>query len=494
MTFNTSSPTPESTAPPSGMAARRADALTDRDAPLVLRFEGLTRLIPLLVCGGFVIGTVVLLVLGPLDWHLQGPVRVFTFLAAALAMLVGGYLWATLRRSRAEVAGLAERRRAPLSASTLVVIGAIIYLVLYPPTVHTTTGSWLPNVWQGLTDSGTAYANNKYYNENGNQIALYLRMLVAPITILILPLTLYFWPRLSSVARFLGVVCVVASVALTIAQGINRGVAELAANIILFLALTVAATLTRKQYGKALKGAIGIVLVGALFASYYSITINNRIAADAERDGRSDEKTSKKEQDAELELVARVSTATKRSDSIYYAIVPDSVESVGVVFNSYVTHGYKGLDLAMQEPFKPTWGLGFSEFGRHNVLRLIGQADREEDVVDRTYAGQIDAAWPVGQLWGTFFIHPASDIGFPGTAVLIGLIGFLFGLSWRDTLVRRDPLACGVFFHLCILVMYIPANNQLFQGGELTIGFTVLTAVWLWRRRLAPKAPDVQRS
>lgn len=494
MTTPSSSPTttPSGSKSPSGTSAWRA-ALTDRDAGLLLRFEGLTRLIPLLVCGGFVIGTVVLLVLGPLDWHLEGPVRVFAFLAAALGMLVGGYLWATLRRDTLDAAKGAERRRAPLSASAIVVVGSIVYLVLYPPTVHTTTGSWLPNVWQGLTDSGTAYANNKYHNEHGSQLALYVRMLVAPVTILILPVTLYFWSRLSTAARVLGVVSVTASVALTIAQGINRGVAELCANVILFLALVVAATLTRRQYGKALKAAIGIVLVGALFAGYYSATINSRIATDAERDGRSGHKT-KEERDKELELIARVSTATERSDSIYFAVVPESVEAVGVVFSSYVTHGYKGLDLAMQQPFEPTWGLGFSEFGRHNVLRLVGQADREDDVVDRTYAGQIDKDWDVGQLWGTFFIHPASDIGFPGTVVLLGLIGFLFGLSWRDTLVRRDPLACGVFFHLCILVMYLPANNQLFQGGELAIGFTVLTTVWLWRRRLAPKAPDVQRS
>ena len=32
-----------------------------------------------------------------------------------------------------------------------------------------------------------------------------------------------------------------------------------------------------------------------------------------------------------------------------------------------------------------------------------------------------------------------------------------------------------MFFYLCILVFYLPANNQLFQGGELAIGFTVLT-------------------
>lgn len=471
------------TTSPTGLRARFAGALHDRDSHLVIRFDGVARLIPLLVCGGFVIGTVVLLLVGPLDWHLAAPVKVLAFLTVALSGLVGGYLWATLRQERP-----AERRRPALSASTLLIIGAAVYLVLYPPTVHTTTGSWLPDVWRGLTDPGAAYANNKYHNENGSQLALYVRMLVAPVTILILPLTLYFWPRLSAPARVLGVACVLASVALSIAQGINRGVAELSASIVLFLVLVVAATSARKEYGKALKAALGIVVVGALFAGYYSMTITDRISDDAEREGRTSDASDSKDRDEELERVALVGTATERDDSIYYAVVPGPAQSVGVVFTSYVTHGYKGLDLAMQQPFRPTWGLGFSEFGRHNVLRLVGQSDREDDVVARTYAGQIDEKWPVGQLWGTFFIHPASDIGFPGTAALLAVIGFVFGLSWRDTLVRKDPLACGVFFHLCILVIYLPANNQLFQGGELAIGFTVLLVAWLWRRRLAPRA------
>ncbi len=86
-------------------------------------------------------------------------------------------------------------------------------------------------------------------------------------------------------------------------------------------------------------------------------------------------------------------------------------------------------------------------------------------------------------VWSTFFVHPASDIGFPGVIVLMALIGFALGLSWRDTLERRDPLAAGVFFHLCILVFYLPANNQLFQGGELAIGFSVLLVAWLVLRR-----------
>ena len=122
-------------------------------------------------------------------------------------------------------------------------------------------------------------------------------------------------------------------------------------------------------------------------------------------------------------------------------------------------------------------------------MRVAGLADREEAVEARTYAGKLtDQGWPDGMAWSTFFVHPASDLSFPGVVALMALIGFGLGLTWRDTLVRADPLACGVAFHLCILVFYLPANNQLFQGGELAIGFTVLVGAWLaFRRRSRPR-------
>ena len=138
----------------------------------------------------------------------------------------------------------------------------------------------------------------------------------------------------------------------------------------------------------------------------------------------------------------------------------------------------------MGHEWRPTYGLGFSDFVRHNALRVAGQSEREDAITARTYSGQIEEdGWPIGQFWGTFFIHPASDIGFPGTVVLTGLIGLAFGLSWRDLLQRGNPFAAAVFYYLCILVIYLPANNQLYQGGELAIGFTALLAAWLWTRR-----------
>ena len=151
---------------------------------------------------------------------------------------------------------------------------------------------------------------------------------------------------------------------------------------------------------------------------------------------------------------------------------------------SYLTQGFKGLSIAMDQPFTSTFGLGFSEFFRHNILKFTGHAQDEPADVASTYAGKITGAgWPVGQRWATFFIHPASDVGFPGVVLLMVLIGWAFGAAWRDVVMFGDPLATSVFISLCLLVFYLSANNQLFQGGERAIGFSVLLVAWLAMRR-----------
>jgi hypothetical protein len=74
----------------------------------------------------------------------------------------------------------------------------------------------------------------------------------------------------------------------------------------------------------------------------------------------------------------------------------------------------------------------------------------------------------------------------------MALIGFAFGAAWRDTCTRADPVACVVFFYLGIQVLYLSANNQLYQGGQLAVGFTVALVAWLLlrRRARAERSPD----
>jgi hypothetical protein len=291
----------------------------------------------------------------------------------------------------------------------------------------------------------------------------------------VLPLTLFFWPRLSRLARVLGVAVILATLALGVARAVNQDVGELCGYLVLFLVL-VASTGREgrgrwKRVGTCLVGA---GLVGGLFLTYYHVVISGRVEADSVASSHHHHQTLN---DA-MRNQALASLGTTRTDSVFYSVVPAAAQPTGSVFTSYLTQGYKGLSLAMDAPWHPTYGLGFSTFIRHNVSRILGL---DENAVEaRTYEGQLDAeGWTAGVQWSTFFIHPASDLTFFGVIPLMALIGFAFGASWRDTCTRADPLACVVFFYLGIQVLYLSANNQLYQGGQLAIGFTVALVAWL---------------
>jgi hypothetical protein len=449
--------------------------LRDNDAPLLFGFAGSTRYIPLLAGAGLFVAAILLSIFGPIDWQMDNASEVYGFLVACLLAMMAGYWWAVRR-------GGAERRvggRWPLpQASAIVVLGSVLYLLLYPLLVYDSTGQWFPNVVEGLTHPGQAYAAKSAAELQIPQYATYLGMLIAPLTIAVLPLTLFFWPRLSRLARVLGVAVILSALALGVARAVNQDVGELCGYIVLFLIL-VASTVRegRGRWKRVVTCLVGAGLVGGLFLTYYHVVISGRVEADSVTSGQHQHQTLN---DA-MRNQALASLGTTRSGSVFYSVVPAAAQPTGSVFTSYLTQGYKGLSLAMDAPWHPTYGLGFSTFIRHNVSRILGL---DENAVEaRTYEGQLDAeGWTAGVQWSTFFVHPASDLTFFGVIPLMALIGFAFGAAWRDTCTRADPVACVVFFYLGIQVLYLSANNQLYQGGALAIGFTFALVSWLLLR------------
>ena len=84
------------------------------------------------------------------------------------------------------------------------------------------------------------------------------------------------------------------------------------------------------------------------------------------------------------------------------------LKSTAIYITSYLTHGYNGLGLAMEEKFTSSYGMGFSTFYRHNSLKIIGRSDLEESIYEKTYMHKInERGWFTGLVWSTFFIFPA---------------------------------------------------------------------------------------
>lgn len=176
---------------------------------------------------------------------------------------------------------------------------------------------------------------------------------------------------------------------------------------------------------------------------------------------------------------ATFGVADIKADHFLLTLAPDAVQPQIVLLFGYLTHGYKGLSYALDKEFTSSYGLGFSDFIRHNILRIVGLSKYEDDVFKRTYMSKIESNnWPAGLYWSTFFVYPASDFSFWGVLLLMFFVGLLFSLSWKDSVENKNPFSITVFVSLCTLILYIPANNQLFLGGESTIGFIGCLLLW----------------
>ncbi len=464
----------------------------NNDTPLSVHFSGITRFAPLIVVGGFFLCTVLAFAFGPLEWNIQNPVKLYSFLIACTVAMIGGYCLAIFK-------GKTPQKKLNINIDHMLLLGAVVFLVLYIPTVYITTGKFYPDIYTGITDTGLAYRLNKYYNETASPLILYVRMLASPLMIFVTPITIYFMPKLSLRGKILGISVITLTTFLGIAQGINKSVADLTAQLVLaLLILLLAGNGKKKNPSYRIKLLAIILVVCLLFFLYYANSMTNRVTSDiqnptTESEGEEEPPHSKpkdplhtvdqEELDEAIQSNAQFAVGTQKENYFLNKILPPRIMSIASYLCSYLTHGYHGLSLALDEEFTCTYGLGFSDFFRHNFLKLVGKGDTEAAVKAQTYYGKISAkGWPVGLFWSSFFVYPASDITFPGTVLLVFLIGFLFGLSWKDSIITQNPFAIASFFGFSTMIFYFSANNQMFQGGENFIGFLAMLALWLVSR------------
>ena len=460
----------------------------NNDSPLTLQHSGLVRFVPLLLSGGFFAVTIFLYAFGPLDWHVVNPEKLYPFLLLCLAALAGGYVLATIK-------GRTVHCRLKLNVGWILLIGGIVFLALFFPLTKLTTGKWFPDIYRGITNTGYAYQLTKHISADAPKLFFYVRIVLAPFIYLVAPITLLFWKRLPLAGKILGISVIVLNIALGIAQGVNKHVADIVIQLILVLCLFLFAKregTTKEKWLYRSKVIIGILLICVAFLLYYANSMQNRVSMDATiGDSNINIEDEEIKPDVDDDTVndlignyATFSVATERENSLWNVILPQKIKPIATYLTSYFCHGYTGLSLAMEEDFTSSYGLGFSDFLRHNVSKLFGGQAFEDKIYENTYMHKIAEShgWETGSVWSSFFIFPASDISFPGTILLVFLIGFLFGLSWKDTLQTGNPFAAAVFIGFITMIFFFSANNQMFQTGENFTAFVGVFVAWLATR------------
>lgn len=398
---------------------------------------------------------------GPWGWHVPRLVSLLSFLVAIHLAILIGYTIAVNKltdRSRKGAYYWHELPALPI-VKTVIVIG----LLLAIPTSLSRTGTLIPDVLGGLANLGAAYNENFDRVNSGNPFVLveYVRIILSPLLIGQLALVIFFWRSLSPAWQFSASVLIIWTALTYVAVGTNKGVADLVLLLPIFLYLS---KVSRGGPVRAIFTGRNIFVFGAfvIFLMFFGQTQELRAGG--------------------VGINAVFYTGT----NLIYAD-PDALplwvsDQWVIIYQSitrYLTQGYQALALSFELDRSNTFGIGNSFFLTDQADLLFGTNYFEVNNLPALLEAQ--SGWSRFFTWHTAYVWFASDLGYIGTIVLVGLFAYMLFTAIVRLLVDRDVLSVVFVQQLIVFFLYLPANNQVFQNGEGVIG---TLAIFLLSSRL----------
>lgn len=398
--------------------------------------------------------TIFLFAYGPWPYPVKNGLPLYTYLALAHLALFTGYLSAALGKPR----GYFGKWR----IESILKLSVLVNLVLLWPTLAFRTGQWLPNLKAAILDPGAAYGQSNIARLQAVPVVEYIRIFAGPLLFWLLPLTIFYRRRLKKRLLGLAGLLIMGNVLTFVAMGTNKGIAD---TVLLGIGLLLAghyAQIARISPQGKRRLVIGGSLVMALFLVFFARGMATRSGSGA--------------------LYGYFSALQISADPENFMVrgLPASAQ-VGIYgLTSYLTQGYYALYLSLKEPFIPTFGVGHSMFLVNQVADLPGLA-----FVGRLpFPMRIEKyGWNAYGLWSSIYPWIASDVSFPGTLLVVFIIGRLFAQTWLDTLRGENPFAVAAFAQFLIMLFYFPANNQVLQSGESWTAFVGTLILWRFTRR-----------
>ena len=126
-------------------------------------------------------------------------------------------------------------------------------------------------------------------------------------------------------------------------------------------------------------------------------------------------------------------------------------------FSYYLAQGYYGFSLSLG--LEPIWTFGFgsSQFLQRQFLSITGF-----DLSNITLQSRISSLWHETAQWHSLYSQLANDFGFIGVAFVMFFIGYFLARIWKFSLLTHSPYSILLIPIFSILIIFIPANNQIF--------------------------------
>jgi len=441
-------------------------------------YKGIIKYIPLIICGGFYFLTILLFEFGPYDWKIDNKLKLYSFLGIALIALILGYILSVIKKEKRQI-NYNSQKMIKFNIDNIILVSFIFFIISTIANLYVTTGKLYPDIILGIKNAALAYKISHSTLSPFATIIYYINIFVSLFTMFLIPLAFVYFKNLSKRSKIMVVVTILLNLCCGIAQGVINGCATFVFEVMLYCIIYICSTLKNGKKLDKIGLLIFTILLVVFFFVYYKSTMSSRLISDVvgKPVSAKDSKISKEEIQNIMDS-AGTFAISELKDKYFLSFLPDSIESSANHVISYISHGYKGLSLAMNEEFTSSYGLGFSDFLRHNILKLLFLSKYEDNIYSRTYMHKIKKHnWVTGNVWSTFFIFPASDIGFILTIPFIFLIGYIFGLSWKHSIKNKNIFAAIVLFNSCMTVCFFSANNNIYQNPSVV---SAVLAIIMW--------------
>lgn len=417
-------------------------------------------LTPLVIVETYLWLTLLIYFFGPVHFKTHNPFLFLGLMAFYLLMFAFGYVVALFKIERGPL-----RRKERYFSKRLFYVSFLLGVVMILGTYRNImlTDSFIPydifkDVARGISEPGLVYTERMSRlaagETSGSRLFNVVSLGFSFTKLFFLFVCLYFWSELDAFKKVLAVCYSLLFLSTGFASGTN-------APIFLFTIFSAASAACimfvrrDRNLGKYL-GWIGVILCFPVLAFGYVMS---------KRGGGFDYFSgSSPLGDVSVSLMA------PELDGIF------SMFFYSLVWlNYYLVQGYYGFSLVLNFEHNWTYGFGSSVFLQRQFEMLFGI-----DISNDTFQARVSHLWDVNAQWHSFYGQVANDVGLIGVGLLMFLLGFFLCKVWISSIYQNSFYGLSLLPIFCILIIFIPANNQVF-GYIDTFSYAVLVSIlWLF--------------
>lgn len=410
--------------------------------------------VPLFLGVVYLLFSFFLFLYGPFSWPVDNEGLLAFFLFTVILAITFGFTFGVLQKGTGKLF---------VSWRFFYRLGAISSIVLLFPSIWVYTGKMPWEVWGSISDQGQAYHEMlKALEENASGFRAqfsFVRALFAPFAYCVIPFAILKFRELRAVDIVLLILALLSVLVFSLARGTDRETVDLVIFVLFALMISIGRNyLVRGKFTFSLAKGWVVLGVVVLFLSAAFLFLE-----------RKEQRMGGHEPLCVAEGVVcsdRQSGGDPLSNQVLFGYE---------MLAAYLSQGYYGLSLALDEDFTSTYGIGHSVFLMSAYEKIMGSELYQRSYVSKA-AGK---GWDDRAQWSTMFPWVASDVGFPLVPIVIGVLAFIWGLAWRSAVFNGSDAASIVFIFVSLSFLYAPANNQLAQTLDSYLAFLFWLLLWL---------------